>query len=205
MTKDEIRKQTLIKRDGLTAEEIKEKSRAIFEKLIDIKEYKEADNILVYASMRSEVITDDIILDSLSQGKRVFCPKVTDRDAGEMKFIRIYSLEDLKEGYFGIPEPGLDEDSEIAYGSDRDMEESVLAVIPGVAFDKSLNRIGYSGGFYDRFLAGRSDLKTVALGFECQICDTVLPAEPFDIKPDMIISEEEILIGRELDLSGTGA
>ena len=108
MTKDELRKQALLKRDSLDKGRILNKSKKIFEKLIALLPYKEAENILIYVSMRSEVITDEIILDALLAGKKVFCPKVVDRKMGLMEFIKINSLEDLTEGYFGIREPFLD-------------------------------------------------------------------------------------------------
>ena len=204
MTKDDIRQQILAKRDSYTAKEIEEKSRKIFELLSDTKEYKAATEVLIYASTRSEVVTDDIILDCLSEGKRVFCPKVTDRKSSTMKFVRIYSLEDLKEGYFGIREPQIGPDSEI-YGETNKManESDVAAgddggeaddsfsviIMPGVAFDRENNRIGYGGGFYDRFLSLHPKIRTIAICFECQMFDGILPREVMDVRPDLIISE----------------
>ena len=105
MTKDDLRKQALLKRDSLLKDKITGYSREIFDKLTALLPYKEAGNILIYASMRSEVITDEIILDALASGKRVFCPKVVDKTNGLMTFVRIRALEELKEGYFGIREP----------------------------------------------------------------------------------------------------
>lgn len=213
MTKDDIRKQILAKRDSYTEAETEEKSRKIFEILTGIREYQNATDVLIYASTRSEVVTDDIILDCLSEGKRVFCPKVTDRKASEMKFVRIYSPEDLKEGYFGIREPEIGPDSEI-YGEaspksagklhaasvDADREADVsfpLMIMPGVAFDRKRGRIGYGGGFYDRYLAGSSGISTIALCFDCQIYDGRLPLEPEDLRPDSIITCNEIISAGE--------
>lgn len=201
MTKDDIRQQILAKRDSYTAKEIEEKSRKIFELLSDTKEYKDATDVLIYASTRYEVVTDDIILDCLSEGKRVFCPKVTDRKSSTMKFVRIYSLEDLKEGYFGIREPEIDSESEI-YGKPGPKEDTEAAdanedetpfypliIMPGVAFDRENNRIGYGGGFYDRFLSLHPKIRTIAICFECQMFDGILPREAMDVRPDLIISE----------------
>lgn len=190
MTKDDIRKQTIEKRDNLSQEEIYEKSRRIFETLSELDELSDADSILVYASMRSEVITDDIILDCLSRGKKVYCPKVTDKNGGKMEFVRIYAIEELIEGYFGIREPEIIDTSELYDNSDPDR---TVMIMPGVAFDKERDRIGYSGGFYDRYLASHEGIRTIALGFECQITSGVIPVEETDIKPDILLTEERIL------------
>ena len=188
MIKDELRRQALLKRDSLDNGKITSQSKRIFYKLTDLLPYKEAENILIYASMRSEVITDEIILDALLAGKKVFCPKVVDRKMGLMKFIEINSLEDLTEGYFGIREPFLDP----AYVEPHfDLEKSLM-IMPLVCFDKARNRIGYSGGFYDRYLSAHNKIKTIAIAFECQKTDGRIPATDYDIAPDMIITEESI-------------
>ena len=188
MTKDELRKQALLKRDSLDKGRILNKSKKIFEKLIALLPYKEAENILIYVSMRSEVITDEIILDALSVRKKVFCPKVVDRQKGLMKFIEIKSLEELKEGYFGIREPL----SPSEYVEPNFEIEKSLIVMPLVCFDKDRNRIGYSGGFYDRYLSAHKDIRTIAIAFECQKTDGSIPAADHDIAPDMIVTEESI-------------
>ncbi len=189
MDKEELRRQALKKRDLLSISEIEEKSRRIFERVTELHEYKEAADILVYASMRSEVRTDEMILDALSLGKKVFCPKVTDKANGVMEFVRIHSLEELFEGYFGIREPVLDDKSEIY----RDSSDKTFAIIPGVAYDRDKNRIGYGGGFYDRFLGKFSEIETVSVCFDCQITDNAIDKELYDVKPKRLISESFVL------------
>ena len=178
--KDEIRKRVLALRDSLSEKEIEDKSRAVFEKLTETDEYKNAENILIYASFRSEVRTDEIILDALSLGKKVFCPKVTDKN-GLMKFVRILDTEELVSGFYGIREPEITEDSEIYESCD-----STLVIVPGAAFDKEGNRIGYKGGFYDRFLADNKQAFTIALAYDFQILDKIVP-EIHDIPVKMVI------------------
>ncbi len=188
MTKNELRQQALLKRDSLDADKITSYSRRIFEKITALLSYKEAENILIYASMRSEVETDEIILDALSAGKRVFCPKVVDKKNGLMTFVRIETLEELTEGYFGIREP------EVPSGyaePDFDTDKSLI-VMPLVSFDDYRNRIGYSGGFYDRYLSAHKGMRTVAVAFECQKTDDRIPASAYDMAPDMILTEESI-------------
>lgn len=187
MDKSELRKFIIKKRDTLSSEEILQNSRYIFEKLVCLPEYEKAKNILVYASFKSEVRTDEIILDCLAQGKNVFCPKVTDRANSKMEFVRIYEIEDLEIGYYGIREPSLNEDS-LIYRCDSFNDSESLVIVPGVAFDEEGNRIGYNGGFYDRFLSEHPDINTVALAFSVQIIDEV-PAQLHDMRVNRVLSE----------------
>ena len=176
-------------RDMISPEDIELRSRNIFEQLVELPEYEEAENVLVYASMRSEVRTDEIILDALASGKNVFCPKVINKASSEMVFVRILEIEDLKEGYYGIREPELMEGAEI-YPSEG-LDETSIVIVPGVAFDRQGNRIGYNGGFYDSFLGKHPDINTVALCYRMQVLDH-LPAEDHDIPVKKILSEDEL-------------
>ena len=192
MDKDLIRKDILQKRDDLSVYKIEVKSREIFEELIAKPEYIEASNILTYASVRNEVKTDEIILDALALGKRVFCPKV--------KFVRIYEPENLVPGDYGLMEPEIKDDSEIfdpdfyadesnVRGIDGENAGKTMVIVPGVAFDENGNRIGYKGGFYDRFLSKVSYADTVALCYKIQIVDEIIPSE-HDIPVKSIIHEK---------------
>ena len=200
MDKDFIRKDILQKRDGLSVYKIEIKSREIFEELITRPEYIEASNVLIYASVRSEVKTDEIILDALALGKRVFCPKVTDKKNGIMKFVRIYEPENLKEGFYGLREPEITDESEIfdpdLYADESNVRRTdgentgkTIVIVPGVVFDEKGNRIGYKGGFYDRFLPKVSYADTVALCYKIQIVDEIIPSE-YDIPIKSIIHEK---------------
>ena len=200
MDKDFIRKDILQKRDDLSVYKIEIKSREIFEELITRPEYIEASNVLIYASIRSEVKTDEIILDALALGKRVFCPKVTDKKNGIMKFVRIYEPENLTEGFYGLREPEITDESEIfdpdLYADESNVRRTdgentgkTIIIVPGVAFDEKGNRIGYKGGFYDRFLPKVSYADTVALCYKIQIVDEIIPSE-YDIPIKSIIHEK---------------
>ena len=195
MTKADIRKEILARRDSLTHEEQLHKSRQIFEKLITLEEYKYSRNILVYADFGSEVKTEDIILDSLAMGKNVFCPKVTDHEKGLMVFAKISSIEDLVPGFVGLREPSLDDLTTIYHindSTDGDIGRS-LVILPGVAFDHNLNRIGYNGGFYDRFLEKNGAVDTIAVAYDVQVVDYEIPAEFHDKKPQIIVTESSII------------
>lgn len=195
----DIRKRVIEDRDKQSLEEITQKSQSIEEKLLSSNEYRNAENVLIYASMRCEVITDGIILDALSKGKNVFCPKVTDKDNRKMEFVKIKNLDDLEKGYFGIREPLLNSNSVtyeeiLSSNSDDKLFQQTLVVMPGVAFDKNRNRLGYGGGFYDTFLGEHNGLQTVALAFDLQVIDGLeVYMTDHDVKPNFIITENMII------------
>lgn len=185
MDKDILRKEIIAKRDGLSSPDITSKSRKIFEKVQALSDFKEASNVLIYASMKSEVMTDDIIRACLEEGKSVYCPVCTDTANGVMEFVKIHSLQDLKEGYYGIREPLISEKSAVYSGEEM---ETSLCVVPGVAFDKMGNRIGYKGGYYDRYFERFPGLKKVALAFTEQIVDEISISE-YDVPVDAVVTD----------------
>ena len=102
-----------------------------------------------------------------------------------MQFYKIASLEELTEGYRGIPEP---DGSSEQYCYCEEEADHTLMIMPGVAFDPYRNRIGYGKGFYDRFLADKEALKirTIAVGFQCQLVEEI-PQDLNDIRPYQVI------------------
>ncbi|MDE5699082.1 MAG: 5-formyltetrahydrofolate cyclo-ligase [Lachnospiraceae bacterium] len=185
-TKSEIRKRILEVRKGLTDEEVAAKSEAIVQKVIKTPEYKEADNILLYADFCREVMTRGIFEDALLHRKRIYFPRV-DKLTNTMEFYQVISIRQLVRGYMDILEPREDIRSRYQFQP----REDTLAILPGVAFDTSGYRIGYGKGFYDRFLANRRQLSTMALAYSCQIIDEI-PRDEHDIKMDKIVTEEII-------------
>lgn len=184
--KKRLREEMKRARKALTREEMFSKSSLIFEQLITIPEYKRAEKIYTYVSMNNEADTIMLIDYSLSIEKRVFVPKVR---GSEMKFYEISDISELSPGYFGIFEPDIN-------GKEPDYSKTGLICMPGLAFDREYNRVGYGGGFYDRFLAGENKFYKVALAYDFQLVEHITPAAS-DVKPDMIITEFEIY--RRLD------
>ncbi len=178
--KKEIRKKIFKARKEHSDGWIREKSMRITETLTGLPEYKEAGRIMAYADYNHEVITRYIIEQAWKDRKEVAVPRVFGKD---MVFYRLTDFSQLEPGYFGIPEPGED-------GETVSWEEAMM-VMPGVAFDVNCNRIGYGGGFYDRFLEKHPGICRVAVGFSFQILPEV-PTEPTDIRPQVIVTEEEI-------------
>lgn len=184
--KKEIRKRMKALREAMTSDEMFFKSSMIFEQLITVPEYKRANKIFTYVSMNNEVDTIMLIDYSLSIDKRVFVPKVV---GNSMEFYEISDISELSPGYFGIYEPDID-------GKEPDCSRKGFMCMPGLAFDREYNRIGYGGGFYDNYLLRENGFYKAALAYDFQLVEHI-PTEESDVRPDMLISEEKIY--RRLD------
>ncbi len=182
--KKALRNQILDQRNTLSEEEVEVYSSRILDRLLRLEAVMTASEVFTYVSLGSEVDTFGLILSSLLSGKKVYCPKIIEK--GIMKFYRITSLEQLVPGKYDILEPVSDEEG-VIYGNHQVM------VLPGVAFDSNLNRIGYGGGYYDRYLSiyDKSGCKKIALAYELQMVES-LPVEEHDKKVDLIVTESAI-------------
>lgn len=158
--------------------------KKVYDNVVNSQIYKTSRNIFIFVSYNNEVDTHEIIKQALTDGKKIFVPKVISKANG-MVAVEISSLSELSEGYFGVLEP---------INFDKRVEEDIieLVLLPGIAFDKMGNRIGYGGGFYDRFLPKlNTDVKKIALAYSFQVFDCV-PCELHDEKIDGIITDEYI-------------
>jgi 5-formyltetrahydrofolate cyclo-ligase len=186
--KKTVRRKALALRDALAPEERTQGSAKIMEQMLKLPCYQEADVILAYVSYRSEVDTFSLIRQALSDGKQVFAPKV---EAKEMEFWQINSPDNLKSGYRGILEPEETKSYRAFLAKKKTVK--TLMWMPGAAFDRAHHRIGYGGGFYDRYLDGlarentEGTLTTVALAFDCQVIEKI-PSEAHDCKPDLVLT-----------------
>lgn len=187
MDKGELRKEIKLKRENLDKNIKLRADEKIRKSLFESKIYKNSKVVFIYVNMDSEINTIDIIKELLTSDKTIAVPKVIPVSLKErqMKALKINSLLQLNEsGAFGILEPSVE---------CEDISEDVdLIIIPGLAFDINGNRLGYGGGFYDRFLRKYPNSKRVALCYDFQIFDEI-PHEFFDEKVDLIISEEKII------------
>jgi len=187
-----LRKEILSRRDALTEVERERGKLLITERILGHQWYYLSNRILSFVSYGSEICTTEILGNALQDGKEVYVPKVEGR---EMQFYRIRSLTELKEGYKGIREP---EGNTESYVFTPENAAGSLFLMPGSVFDPLGNRLGYGGGFYDRYLVKNGDryYKT-AICFDYQVLDDI-PAEEFDIRPDMIITDKRIITAQEL-------
>lgn len=157
-----------------------EKSELIAQKVINHSIYQKANLIFAYVDAKGEVQTGKIIEHAWSHGKIVAVPKV---HGNIMKFYRISSWEDLESGCFGIMEPKQ------TYEELTEIEENSVVLMPGVAFDRCGNRIGYGRGYYDKYFTNYAKIYKIALAFSIQIVQNI-PAELFDVKANCVITEE---------------
>ena len=183
VSKKDIRKHVLAQRNSITKKEWDDNSQIIFKKVVSHPFFLECDVLYCYVDYNKEVQTRSIIEYAWAHNKKVAVPKIVN---DEMIFFFIQSFEDLKEGFRGILEPA---DCEMA------SENSALVIMPGVAFDQQLNRIGYGRGFYDKFLEAHPDCHTIALGFEMQLVP-MIPHSDFDIRPEFLITEDHIYVNK---------
>lgn len=174
MTKKEIRKEMLLKRQNI--EKRDEKNLRILKRLTSCDFFKNVRRVMVYISYRGEVDTKALIEEMISMGKSICAPVCVDK---ETMIAREFSdFSELKSGAYGIPEP-----------KGKEVKDIDLVIVPGVAFSGECFRIGYGAGYYDRFLE-KTKAVTCGLFFEEQRCD-FLP-DSHDKKLDYIITEEKI-------------
>lgn len=175
MDKARLRKQIREQKRAMSAEEIVSASQKLTKLFLASDLYRQARTVYGYLPYNQEVRTIPILEQALADGKRVAVPKVY---GDEMKFIYLPDLTQVAKGYSGIPEPIADEPV-----AD---DPTALVLMPGLAFDKEGHRIGYGGGFYDKFLALEPNHPTAALCYAFQIQEK-LPVEDFDIPVDLVL------------------
>ena len=175
MNKTELRKSIRTRKRAMTEAEIREKSKELGRLFLQSEEYRNARSIYGYLPYNQEVRTVAMLEQALRDGKRVAVPKCY---GDEMRFIWMEDLSLVEKGYAGIPEP-------IADGPIAD-DETALVLMPGMAFDREGHRIGYGGGFYDKFLAREENHPKVALCYDFQMVPH-LETEEYDIPVDKVI------------------
>jgi 5-formyltetrahydrofolate cyclo-ligase len=183
-----VREEILNKRTLLTEQEAREKSKAIFGKLMNLPEFVESEVIFCFIDFRNEVQTRSFIKSCISIGKRVSVPLVVkDNKLNEMWACEIANLENLSASSYGILEPIPGKFVKLK-PSDID-----FIVVPGSVFDIQRHRIGYGAGYYDVFLKQtRKDCHKFAVAFDLQVVENV-PVEQHDIAMDKIITESRII------------
>ncbi|MBR1971844.1 MAG: 5-formyltetrahydrofolate cyclo-ligase [Oscillospiraceae bacterium] len=175
MDKKELRRSIRERKRAMTEEEIVSRSEKLGELFLSSEAYKNAKTIYGYLPYNQEVRTVPMLEQALKDGKRVAVPKCY---GDEMKFIFMDDLSKVEKGYAGIPEPIADD----PVADDT----TALVLMPGMAFDPQGHRIGYGGGFYDKFLAAEPNHPTLALCYEFQMLPQ-LETEAHDIPVDYVI------------------
>ena len=175
MDKKALRQYIRDKKRSMTEQQIVDASARLAEKFYASDAYKNAKTIYGYLPYNQEVRTIPMLEQALRDGKQVAVPKVLGDD---MRFITLTDLSQVAPGYAGIPEP-------VADGPIAD-DVHALVLMPGLAFDPAGHRVGYGGGFYDRFLEQEKEHPTLALCYDFQMLDQI-ETEEHDIPVDYVI------------------
>lgn len=179
MNKNDMRDFYLKIRKTITGNEKNEFDNIIFTQFINSFFYHNFDRFLIYISVNHEVETSEIIQFLIDNNKKVAVPYCSGRN---MDFYYIKSFNELIEGKFGIPSV------DITAAKKAENFNETLCIVPAVSFDNNGNRIGYGGGYYDRFL-NKNQLTTLGLCYERCISENI-PNENFDIKTDYVLTEK---------------
>ena len=175
MNKQELRKAIRTRKRAMTEEEIERRSRSLCQKFLESDAYRACRTLYGYLPYNQEVRTVPMLEQALRDGKKVAVPKVC---GDTMRFLYLTDLNAVAKGYAGIPEPIADEP--VAH------DETALVLMPGLAFDPQGHRMGYGGGFYDKFLAQEPNHPTVALCYDFQMLPH-LETESHDIPVDRVL------------------
>ncbi len=175
MDKQALRKSIREQKRAMTEEQIVAASEKLGVLFAESALYRQAKTIYGYLPYNQEVRTIPMLQKAIQDGKKVAVPKVYGE---EMKFIYMDDLSKVEKGYAGIPEP-------VADGPVAE-DPTALVLMPGLAFDKEGHRIGYGGGFYDKFLATEPNHPTLALCYDFQMLPH-LETEEFDIPVDLVL------------------
>lgn len=184
MDKKQLRKMMSCRRDLLSNEQVCFLSEEIGNYVINSDLFRNASHICVYQAFRNEVCCDSITEEAMKKGKHVYVP-VTDKETKTMEFYEIFEDTLWKNGAYDILEPCLSNNNPI-------LQENALVFMPGLLFDKEKHRIGYGGGYYDKYLMTHPMHTSVALCYDFQIVDA-LPFEEHDVLPDYIVTEKGLI------------
>lgn len=153
----------------------------IYRRILSLPEYRRADTVFCFVGTSSEIDTVPVLMDAWSRGKRVCVPKCVGK--GVMNAYRIDGMEDLREGSYGILEPG--EQAVLVFP-----EEIDLVLAPCLSCSRDGRRLGYGGGYYDRYLGRVAAPKAVLC--RSRVMREDIPVDGFDIPMDLVVCEDYV-------------
>ncbi len=184
MEKQLLRKQVIQQLHQLSPSDHEQKSASIIEKVLASDEFKNAHTIGITLSRFPEVDTHRLIDIAWQAGKRIAIPRCI-ASTREMDFRLIDSFDQTEVVYMDLKEPKIDETTSV------DPEDIDLQIVPGVVYSETGYRIGFGGGYYDRYLKN-FPFQTISLAFYCQISDNI-DKEPHDIPVSYIYTDQYII------------
>ncbi len=182
MKKREAREVMRQRRGEMSGRERRDRDRGIREHLLALEEVRAAEAVFSFVSCGTEADTLSLISLFLGEGRLVAVPRVSGKD---MEFYQIADLKELKPGFQGILEPP---------GKDPVRGIGGVMLLPGLAFDHQRNRVGYGGGYYDRYLAKEAGagLVTMAIAYDFQVVEE-LDVEGYDWRPDILVTDRRVI------------
>ena len=185
--KSDFRKKVIELRKNKSYDFIIKNSNKITTTLLSLEEFKKASTIMLYLDFNNEVKTDYLVNTLIDLGKKVLVP-ITIKENKTLIPSEIKNLDsEIKIGTYGIREPKKE------FIRENNIESIDILIVHAVAFDINKYRLGYGGGFYDRFIEKlRSDTLTIGLAFEFQIFDSI-PKESHDAQLNYVITEKRII------------
>ena len=192
MDKDKgvFRREVLLRRKNMDSAECGRNSAKICRRLLECDWYPKVQTVLVYASIRQEVVLTDFVEQAWKDGRDIFFPKTFGE---QMEFYRVNAWSELEPGNFSVPEPAdTAEDNRFA-GLGNDAVLPAVVLVPGVVFSGEGNRIGYGKGYYDRYLARWGGmLYPIGIAHELQLRD--FAAQEHDIRMKRIVTEKREVV-----------
>lgn len=197
----ELRSEILRKRDSLSRSDQRDHARRVLEHIVSLEQFVEARTILLYVDFRSELGTGPLMEKVIGSGKRLVLPVTLVKERDLLAVSISDPARELSPGYCSIPEPRTG----IRARQTVSPLEIDLIFLPGSVFDERGGRMGYGGGFYDRFVSNRAPQAfRIGLAHELQMVPEA-PLEEHDAVLDFIITEERIIEGRRQAREGVDA
>lgn len=174
-------------RRELACEERERLSRLACQRLMSSRLWRESDIVCLFVSLAEEISTWPLLTEAWSESKELYLPKISPYEKGSMDFYKCSSRHELVEGKFGLLEPQEGQPVALASGP-------ALLIAPGLAFDRTGRRLGYGGGYYDRYLNNFPQRIKVRMGlaFSFQLLETA-PGDEHDQKMDCLCTEEGLI------------
>ncbi|MBM9613150.1 5-formyltetrahydrofolate cyclo-ligase [Desulfobulbus rhabdoformis] len=187
--RSQIRQTFLKRRDLLSETERRDKSEQILKRFLSLSDILQFQHFFIYCNYKSEVNTQELMQRLLALGKTVAVPLTRPKTATMDAVVLTNPEQELVAGYKGIPEPI----SSLIPKRIINPVQLEVVLLPGSVFDHQGNRLGYGGGYYDRFLGNKApQALRVGLAYALQVV-AMLPSEPHDIPLDFLITESGVL------------
>jgi 5-formyltetrahydrofolate cyclo-ligase len=183
-----LRRRMRILRESQPPDIARKRSRSAQARLAGTAHWKNARSVALYAACQGELSVDMLMENAWKNGRTVYLPRVRRRESGVMDFVPCGSLTQLVPAAFGLREPPENLPGYGAEEAGRTFTPDIL-VVPGLAFDRRGARLGFGGGYYDRFLRRLANCRCVGICFEFQFVEN-LPAEAWDQPVHYVCTEK---------------